>query len=643
MKIDGITEFTSKGYYNKPDSYSEVVLSQNSRIGLPSSVKALLGTRRVQNLCADELLFFGRPVPGPVSSAALSYYKYSFEDTLETDHQKLFKIHFEPIDRNDPGLIGSIYITDRSASILQIQAVLNEAANTGDTFDSISLMQQFIRCGDSLPMPVNYLMKATSNYIGIVKVLYEYSSSIENYEINVSDNEDYDNNTTLSILSVNDKNDSLSWADKRAVPFTREESNAYNRTGSSDSYSNGFFRDAVRILSPHYKLNDHFSISGPLGIYQFNHIEGHTITFTGAGNGLFNNTLDAKLTLSNGFSDKRFKENLSGIVNVNDNKTIKLSLNAYNKLETLFSSSDRYNSITTTIYSLLSSRDFRHYYYTKGMDLRTDMELSPVVTVYASYSGHTDHSARANTDFSLFGNTYRTFRNRNDLTFSDSINIPVYEAYLSTIGFGVNFDFRDDVLENNLKRKVSNGNSFVSIGAGVLISSPKYLGSDIGFISYSTNILGELNTFGTSSLRILINAIYSRGPVPIQMQYALPGNISATGREFTFRTLGVGRMFGDQVLTLNLEYNFRKELYRVLPFSFLKNVGVSSFFNAAWKNMSDKSAAIMPVEYTVLTKPLLESGFSLGYSSLPVNLEFAWRLTYIDRGSFHIGINTTIL
>jgi hypothetical protein len=70
---------------------------------------------------------------------------------------------------------------------------------------------------------------------------------------------------------------------------------------------------------------------------------------------------------------------------------------------------------------------------------------------------------------------------------------------------------------------------------------------------------------------------------------------------------------------------------------------MSSFFNAAWKNMSPKFAAIMPVEFTVLTSPLLETGFSVGYSSLPVNLEFAWRLTQIDRSSFRIGINTSIL
>lgn len=241
------------------------------------------------------------------------------------------------------------------------------------------------------------------------------------------------------------------------------------------------------------------------------------------------------------------------------------------------------------------------------------------------------------------GNTRRNFSNSNNFSFPDSVNPPIYDSRLNTISFGINFDFRENVLENNLIRKVSNGHSFVTFATGILISEPKYLGSDIGFISYNANIQGELNTFGTSSLGLAINGIYSKGPVPLQMQYALPGNISATARDFTFRTLGIGKMFGDQVLTLAFEYNFRKEIYRLFPVSFLQNFSLSSFFNAAWKNMSPKSAAIMPIKFTVLTSPLLETGFSVGYSSLPVNLEFAWRLTHIDRSGFQIGINTSIL
>ena len=102
-------------------------------------------------------------------------------------------------------------------------------------------------------------------------------------------------------------------------------------------------------------------------------------------------------------------------------------------------------------------------------------------------------------------------------------------------------------------------------------------------------------------------------------------------------------MFGDQALTLNLEHNFREETARIIPIRLLKNIRLTTFFNAAWKNMSDKSAAIMPIPYTTLRNPLYEAGFSIGYSAIPASIEFAWRLNHIDRSAFRIGINTSIL
>ena len=643
MKIDGIDEFTCKGYYQKPDSYREIIENESSHSRLPRSLEALLGTRRIQNLYDDEISFFDRSLPGPLAKDALGYYKYSLKDTLLMNRKIIFKIHFEPVDNNDPGLIGNLYVNSHSYSVIKIEANLNQAANAGNNFNNVSLIQQYLIYKNRFYLPVDYRISASSNYIGIVKVQYEYSSLIENYKINNDETDNDPGDATLSILSENDESNPSRWTEQRAIPFTHEESIAYERIDSIRSLPKGFFNKAAKIISPRYQLSDHFSISGPLGIYRFNHVEGHTLTFTGTGNNLFDNSLDLRLTLSNGFSDKRFKENLSTIFNPYDNRRIKFSFNLYNKLETLFSSADRYNSITTTVYSLLYSHDFRSYYYTKGFDFRTDAEVSNSIRIYAAYSNHVDHSAETNTTFSILGNRHRNFNSSNSFAFADSVNPPIYDTRLNTISFGINFDFRDNILENNHIRKVSNGHSFVTFGAGILISGPKYLGSDIGFISYNADMQGELNTFGTSSLGVAINGIYSKGPVPLQMQYALPGNISATGRDFTFRTLGVGKMFGDQVLTLALEYNFRKEIYRLLPFSFLRNFSLSSFFNAAWKNMSPKSAAIMPIEFTVLTSPLLETGFSIGYSSLPVNLEFAWRLTHIDRSGFRIGINSSIL
>ena len=643
MRISGIDEFLVKGYYEKPDSYNEIVQDRNSRSALPRPLNSLLGTRMIQNLCSSELIFFDRPFPGPISSSALSYYKYSFTDTLQMDNESILKIYFEPADSNDPGLKGYLYVAGNSDCVLSIKANLNQTANAGNNFKSISLKQQYLNYNGSISLPVDFRVDAVSNYVGIIKAHYKYRALVNSYKINNSDLNPDLIYTGQPALTDPGPKDSIIISNHRTLPFTSEEKVAYERIDSIRSRPKGFFYKAGKVLSSRYRLGSHYSISGPLSIYHFNHVEGHTLSFTVAGDNLFENAANARITLSNGFSDKRFKESFSSSLYVDKYRNVMLSFDAYNKLATLFAKSDRYGSSASTIFSLLSSRDFRSYYYTNGFDFKIDAGVWKIMRFYIGYSNHVDHSAKTNTTFSLFGSSHRNFNNNNSLAFPDSVNPPIYDARLNTISFGVNFDFRDNVVENYLRRKESYGHSFISFGAGVVVSDPKNFGGDVAFVSYNGNITGEVNTFGTSSLGFTITGVYSNGPVPLQMQYALPGNVNSFGGRYTFRTLGVGNTFGDQVLTLSLEYNFRREIYRALPFGILRNLNFTSFFNAAYKNMSDKSAAIMPVPFTLLTRPLLETGFGIGYSSLPVSLEFSWRLTHIDRGNFRIGINTSIL
>lgn len=643
MRINGINEYVSKGFYERPCNFREIIEAQKTHSGLPNNLTALLGTRRIQNLYCDELRFYDRPFPGPFSNDALDYYTYSLKDTLLMDNNRVFKIHFQPKDLNDPGLLGYIYITDRYFRPVKIEAELNSAAITGGSFENVYVSQLFQSFSNYIDLPVDFKITAVSSYIGVVKIEYDFCAFMSDYKLNSSNQNNFSGKALFAVLPGAENQDSSYWQSQQSVPLTPEEFTAYQRIDSIQRAPKGFVYNAAKIFAPQYRLDDQYSISGPFGIYQFNHVEGHTLYFTGAGRNLLDNSLDARMTLSNGFSDKRFKESLSTAFYPGDDRSFRILINGYNKLATLFSASDSYSPLTSTIISLFSKRDFRNYYYTKGYDIGAEAEVFQVVTFSAGYSNHTDNTAYTNTTFALLGGGRNNFTSRTSTTFPDSVNLPIYEARLNTFSFGINFDFRDFVSENYLRKRVSSGNSFVNFGAGVIMSDPKLLKSSIGFVSYNFNMLGEINTFNSASLGFKITGVYSNGPVPFQMQYALPGNISALGRSFSFRTVGMSNMFGDQALTLNLEHNFREETARIIPIRFLKNMRFTTFFNAAWKNMSDKSAAIMPVPYTTLRNPLFEAGFSIGYAAIPASIELAWRLNHIDRSAFRIGINTSIL
>ncbi|MDR3611365.1 MAG: DUF5686 family protein [Ignavibacteriaceae bacterium] len=653
LKIKNIYETIGRSRFNTPNNYREVILARNTNSGMPPSMSVLLGGSMFHNFYEDELNYFDQPIPGPLSRKALSYYHFEMRDTLIMDGNPVYKIFLEPIDKNDPGFTGYIYIKGESYSPVQVDVSLNRAANIGGAFDDVIISQQFLPFGRNLYLPVDYRVYATVSYLLFASGSYEMRSVINNYKINDQKSDSINSDAILTIAPGAYKRDMTFWRSAQTLPYTVEESEAYKSIDSLKSMPRGFWEKTYNnLIAAQYEINNNYSISGPSGIYQFNHVEGHTLYLSAMSHHFFDDDIETKVTVSNGFSDKRVKEKLSMVYYLGDLNSNKISFNAYNRLATLFYTSDSYSSLTSTILALFSNHDIRSYYYTKGLDFKVEGDVLSFLNLNAGYSSHSDYSAVYHTNFSLFGignrkNTDTTI-NTNSLTNSfinRGINPPIYDAYISSINFGFNFDFRNFIEDNRLRKRESRGKSYLTFGGGILISDKKILKSSTGFTSYNVNLQGEINTFRSASLGFKVTGVYSNGPVPFQMQYALPGNISAAGKSFTFRTVGLSNLFGDQALTINLEHNFREEILRLLPGRFLQNLNLelTTFFNAAWKNMSPKSAAIMPIEYTILNKPLLEAGFSIGHGSIPVSLEFAWRLTYVDKSSFRIGINTIIL
>lgn len=651
LRIKNIYESKETNYFISPHYYKEIITARNTNSGLPPSMSVLLGGKMFQNFYDNKLDYFDQSLPGPLSYKALSYYHFVLQDTLFMDNHPVYKIFLEPINKKDPGFTGFLYISADTFYLLKVDLSLNRTANIGGAFDNVNISQQWVPFNSDIYLPIDYNINTTVSYLLFASGSYELKSAISNYKINEPIDESIHNNAFLTIVPGCYKRDLSFWQNTQSVPYTTEELELSGKIDSMKSVPRGFLENTYSdVMAAQYDLNNNLFLSGPSGIYQFNHVEGHTLSLSFGSRHLIDNNLETKITVSNGFSDKRVKEKLSAVYYLSDLSTDKFTFNAYNKLATLFYASDSYSSLTSTVLALFSNHDFRNYYYTKGFDLKAEGEVLTFLSLNAGYSSHSDYSAVYHSNFSLFGLGRRNPNTTNNNIFSNSfanngINPPVYEDYISSLNFGFNFDFRNFVEDNRLRKRDSRGKSYMTFGGGVLISDKKLLKSSIGFTTYNLNMQGELHTFRSASLGFRITSVYSNGPVPFQMQYSLPGNISGLGKNFTFRTIGLSNLFGDQAFTLNLEHNFREEILRLLPGRFFQNMNLqlTTFFNAAWKNMSPKSAAIMPVPFTVLNKPLLEAGFSIGHSIIPVGLEFAWRLTYVDRSSFRIGINTSIL
>jgi len=419
LKIAGIIENESIGYYKKPDKYKDEILARKQTANTPSAINVLTGGRLLQNFYTNNIQFFNRPIPGPISDDALKYYYFIVEDTLMMDNHNVFKINFEPIDNSDPGFFGNVYIIDSLFALAKVDVNLNDAANPGGLFNKVNIFQQFIPFGNNIYMPIDYRIFVEGNFIGMAKFGFELNSIFYDYEINKPIDDSYFGMAVIKVLPGADDKDSLYWSSIQSIPNTFAEIKAYARIDSLESIPRNFW-DNFSLLSSRLSITDNSAIAGPISLYSFNKIAGHSLSFGVYLNNILYKRFSSSMDFGFGFSDKKFKTDISMNYRFGEYKTGALSFSVFNKLATLFEESIEYSKLTSTLTSLLGKYDFRDYYYTKGFEIKMAEDVLPFLRLGIGFKNVTDNNAFNNSEFSLL-NRSKTY-NENSFIYETKIN-----------------------------------------------------------------------------------------------------------------------------------------------------------------------------------------------------------------------------
>ncbi|NNJ54406.1 MAG: hypothetical protein HKP17_14655, partial [Ignavibacteriaceae bacterium] len=482
---------------------------------------------------------------------------------------------------------------------------------------------------DEIYMPVDYRLFAKGNFLGLARFGFELNTILYDYKINPALNDDLFTKAIVTVVPDADKKDSIYWTTSQTIPNTIEENKAYQRIDSLRNVPISFW-DSFEILSERTYFSENFAINAPLNMWRFNRVEGFTPRLGFYADDYFDQRLNASLDFAYGFSDKRFKTDFSFEYLLGDYRTTSINFNAYNSIKILFGSSDAYGDLTASLLSLLNKEEFRNYYYSAGFDFKIESEVLPILALNAGFLNRKDKSAQNNTDYSFF---------RKDRSYP--INPPIYDATINAVTAGLKFDFRDYIEDGYFRRRTSLGRSYTTFEGDVTHSNTDWLSSDLGFTTYRFYINSFNRTFRSAFLNIKLFGMYNSGTLPYQDMYALPGNINLLSKSFTFRTLRVNEIFGERVATLNLEYNLRDELFKILKIPGLKDweITLNFFFNSAITEIGNESAKLLPVEIKTFNKPFHEIGFGLGQGIIPLQLEFAWKLNYRGSNNFVVSLN----
>ena len=631
LKITGIIENESISYYKKPNYHKDEIIARKQSANFPSTINVVTGGMVMQNFYDDNLSFFNVPIPSPISDNALQYYYYYIADTLAQDNTNIFKIYFATISNSDRGFYGNIFITDKTFNLVKVEVHVNNAANPGGLLTKSTIFQQFAKF-DGIYMPIDYRLFGAMNYLGIAKFSFALNTVMQNYKINPNIKDSFFSKAIVTVLPGADKKDSTYWKSTVPTPYTAEEKSAYKRIDSLQAIPTTLWQ-RFSFLSSTVFINDNISVSGPLYIYNFNRVSGHAVDFHVYLQNLLEKRLNVTFKFNYGFADKKLSTSLKSKYLFGKYKTTALSLYAYNTITDLFGESDNYNLLSSTVLNWFTKYDFRDYFYKKGFKVSLKSEVSPVLKLGIGFINRTDYSAVNNSDFSLFhkSRTYRT-------------NPPIYESKINAITTHFTLDFRDYIEDGYSRRRIWKDNVLPIISGDFTFSNKSILHSKLNFEMYRTSFYWRIHTFKTAVLRLNVDGLYTNGTLPYQMMYALPGNINAGGKNFSFRTLGINEVFGDRVAAINIEHDFNDELFRLLNIPYLKDMRLRFYIylNAALSDISAKSKSILPVSYKTFQHPFYELGFGIGQALLPITFEFTWKLNYRGQNNFIFGINTFI-
>jgi len=632
LPITGIIENHSTGYYEKPDNYKEIIIARKQSANIPSTFNLLTGGRAIKNFNDERINILNYPIPGPIADDALEYYDYYLINLSSINNQNVFEIELKTLSDSDPGFTGKLFVLDKTYDLIKIEFQLNDAANRGGILDSINFYQQLMPFNDSLYLPVDFRAKAEVNYLGLARFGFEMNTILYNYKINTEIDPDIFDKAIVKVLPTADDKDSVYWKNIQTIPNTKEENIAYEKIDSLNNIETGTFEN-VSLLSGRISLGENYSISGPAGLYHFNRIEGHALNVGFFSNNTLNKRLNSSFNLSYGFSDEKIKTHLYGRYYLGDYRTFRITFNAFNELKTLFGNSDNYNELTASVLSLISKYEFRNYYYSKGFDINFGGEVFPVLSLNIGFQNSTDNNAVTKTNVSLFNHDKKY-----------SANPPIYETKINSLSLGFRLDIRNYIENGYFRRRITEGGSFAILSGEVTFSDKNFLNSSLDFTQYSVSSFGRIRTMGSSSLSFRVRGIYTNGTLPYQNMYSLPGNISATASNYSFRTLNVNEVIGERVVSINLEQNFGNELFKLFNIPGFKDwdIQLNAFFNAAYSVVGSNSKSILPFPVKEFTHPFYEIGFGLGHVLIPIRLEFAWKLNYRGENNFRIGLNTSL-
>jgi hypothetical protein len=587
-----------------------------------SAVSQLTGTDfQNYNFANNTVAIQGKDILSPIADNAMLFYNYYLVDSVILDSMKCYKIDCRPKNKKDLAYTGTLWITDTTFAIKQLDLEITPDVNV-NWIDRARIQEVLIPtpAGPWVPSQTRTIVDYTTVTSKFVSMVVRTYNSNRNFVVNQPKQKDFYETSTVYAEDAILK-DTAWWKNNRHEQLTKMESKSYDMIDTVRQIP--FIKTGVNVL---YFLFSGYKDFGPVDIghymqlYSRNQYEGDKIRLGFRTNAKFSKSWIIRGYGAYGFKDHGFKYNLQ----------LERILTRFPWSKVGVQYRDDIDQVGTD-YSFSSNMNL-------GQSPNNLFNFAAGIGPISRLVKKQEARIWYEKDFNIGLSSKVTFQNirTNPLfpvTFGDQFNIFLQRKYSIT-------EALLDLRYSRKERYVQNGTERISFGnkRSAVVSLNYTLGlKDVlnGDFTYHKASLSYSNRFrfatlGYSQVFVKIGKVFSK--VPYTLLEIPRGNETYIYASNTFNQMSNFEFVSDQYVEAFLQHHFSGLFFNRVPvlkkYNWREIVGI----NMIYGTLSNRNKEFNANNYFTVMEDVPYFEADLGVENIfnLIRIDYTYRLTYND-------------
>lgn len=587
-----------------------------------SAVSQLTGTDfQNYNFCNNNVAIQGKDFLSPIADNALLFYNYYLIDSTFIDSTKCYRIDVRPKNKKDLAYTGSLWITDTTFAIKQLDLEITKDVNF-NLVDRARIQQQLIQteAGPWVPTQTRVMIDYTNLTKNFVSLIFRSYCSNKYFVVNKPKEKNF-YETRIEFAEDVLTKDTTWWKNNRLESLTKLEAQSYNMIDTVRALP--FIKHAVNIL---YFLFTGYKDVGPIDfghyidVYGYNNYEGTRLRLGFRTNAKFSEKWIIRGYGAYGFKDKGFKYNLQleriltrfpwskiGIQYRDDIDQIGLNYNYSRNMNFGQSPNNLYNTFSQIGYiSKLVRKQESRIWYEKDFNTGINSKI-------------TFQNIRTTPLFPVaFGDQFSIFQQR-----KYSITEVLFDARISV---------KERFVQNGTERISFGNNKSPIINVNYTLGIKNLFDGDFNYnkINISISNRFRMATLGYSQVFVRFGKVFSK--IPYTLLEIPRGNETGIFAENTFNQMNYFEFVSDQFIEAFWQHHFGGLLFNRIPLIKKLDLREVVGLNMVYGTLSSKNRDYNSNNnFTVMDDvPYFEADLGITNILDVIRIDFLYRLTYND-------------